>query len=254
MSTKIRSKLKFEEQVGEKLAATAPENRLYTGTQVENMLDISKATRQKYYGLLAIEPIKQGRTCVINGRQLDNVQFMAEYMKKTVPGETPRYPDDVLKQLRAAGSDIPLSERELLQRAEVNGQQGMMTKTIHNSPKKQAKSSFIDINNSESYNFLGSTLSTILSGFGRELGEGINKKSDAEEKLDDLELLDKRYEILEKCCDRSRKLTTSDLAKILGLNKSTLSGKKTCCRYGFTFCKTGHKSGAEATWAIARQD
>ena len=71
MATSNNLKLKYEDEVGAKLAATAPENRFYTGIQVEKMLDISKATRQKYYGLLAIEPIKQGRSSVINGRQLD---------------------------------------------------------------------------------------------------------------------------------------------------------------------------------------
>ena len=253
MSATNSSKLKYEEEVGAKLAATAPENRFYTGTQVEKMLNISKATRQKYYNLLAIEPIKQGRSNVINGRQLDDVGYMANYMKKAEPGAPPRYPDDVLRQLRVSGSNIPLSAREIQRQAEENREQIVQSKLIEKIPKKKSLATFTNIKNSEILNFIGNVLPAILSGFGRELGEGINQKSETEELLDDFELLDKRYEILEKCVDRNRKVPTSDLAKILGLQKSTLSGKKTFSRYGFSFQKFG-KSGAQTTWAIARQE
>lgn len=56
---------------------------------------------------------------------------------------------------------------------------------------------------------------------------------------------------LEEACQNQWHLSTSELAKILGLSVNTLGRYKSFERYGFKFTKCG-RNGTEATWQITK--
>ena len=64
--------------------------------------------------------------------------------------------------------------------------------------------------------------------------------------------LRERFEFLDRASERGWLLSTSDLARLIGLEPASVVKHDELSRWGFTFTKCTERSGREVNWAVKR--
>jgi DNA-binding Lrp family transcriptional regulator len=195
-------------------------------------LEISDPTLHKYLNKLSIERIKDGKRAYISQADYEKVAALASMLRKGKFDSVA----DAIRELRSRGVIIPKRPEELEldgedERAEVERFQPVNWSFI-----ERLFPSFLA---------LGETIVSPLANAINQLGE-VLKPAPPSAAAKQREI----REYLDDAASRGWKLATSELAPLLGLKPSAISGSP-FERIGYRFIKVG-KSGRESLWKVEK--